>query len=124
MDSFDAGSAYQSNVLFCPDIAIYKYDTLDSAIECINGTDATMAVSFIGDPEVLEARRDHFHAPNLLSNLPTVEVDATLPLAGRLHSGGHRFHGPGIALYLCYPQVVQVDAEAQKAVATWPWPKF
>ena len=124
VEKFDESSSYQSNVLFCPDIAIYEYDTLDGAIDSINATDATMAVSFVGDPKVLEARRDSFHAPNLLSNLPTVEIDATLPLAGRLHSGGYRYHGPGIALYLSYPQVVQIDETAQKTVGTWPWPKI
>lgn len=123
MREFSVESAYQSNVLFCPDVAIYEYEALETAIDCINATSATMAVSFVGDPEVLKSRRALFHAPNLLCNLPTVEIEATLPLAGRLHSGGNRFHGPGIALYLCYPQVVQFDLKAQNLLSSWPWPK-
>ena len=42
--------------------------------------DAAFAVSFIGDPAVLEARRRMFWAPNLMLNTPTVELEATLPL--------------------------------------------
>jgi acyl-CoA reductase-like NAD-dependent aldehyde dehydrogenase len=103
---FDNNSAYQGNVLFCPDVAVYDYDVLDTAIEQINTTDAAFAVSFIGDADALEERRHAFLAPNLLVNIPTVETEATLPLAGRLLSGHHRYHGPGVALYLCYPQVL------------------
>lgn len=121
LTKFDNQSAYQGNVLFCPDIAIYDYDVLETAIEHINTTDASFAVSFVGDPAIIEERRQLFLAPNLVINAPTVESIATLPLAGRLHSGHHRFHGPGIALYLCYPQVL-VDSLAQSpARKLWPW---
>ncbi len=119
--SFDNNSAYQGNILFSPDVAIYEYDVLDSAIDQINTTDAAFSVSFIGDPSVLEARRDLFLAPNLMLNTPTVEIEATLPLGGRLQSGHHRFHGPGTALYLCYPQVISHDPEAYGMISSWPW---
>jgi len=122
MERFDNSTAYQGNVLFGPDIAIYEYDTLEDAIGKVNTTDATFAVSFMGDPKVIEPRRRMVLAPNLLVNLPTVEIEATLPLAGRLQSGHHRYHGPGIALYLCYPQVLQNDDAARSIVASWPWP--
>ncbi len=122
VSKFDNNGAYQSNVLFSPDVAIYDYDVLDQAIEQINTTDAAFAVSFIGDPEVLKARRHLFLAPNLLVNIPTVEIDATLPLAGRLQSGHHRYHGPGIALYLCYPQVMSHSSEVEDLIKSWPWP--
>jgi acyl-CoA reductase-like NAD-dependent aldehyde dehydrogenase len=121
---FDDSSAYQGNVLFSPDVAIYDYDVLDTAIEQINTTDAAFAVSFIGDPDVLEARRHLFLAPNLLVNQPTAEMETTLPLAGRLQSGHHRYHGPGIALYLCYPQVLAHGGTAEAQIRDWPWPKF
>ena len=121
LSRFDNSTAYQGNLLFSPDVAIYDYDVLDTAIEQINTTDAAFAVSFIGDPSVLEARRRMFLAPNLMLNTPTVEIEATLPLGGRLQSGHHRFHGPGIALYLCYPQVVAHDPNADEMIRTWPW---
>jgi acyl-CoA reductase-like NAD-dependent aldehyde dehydrogenase len=121
---FDNGTAYQGNVLFSPDVAVYDYEAIETAIEQINTTDASFAVSFLGDPEVIQARRSLFLAPNLLVNTPTVEIEATLPLGGRLQSGHHRFHGPGIALYLCYPQVVSRDAGAESLIRAWPWPGF
>lgn len=124
LPKFDNGSAYQGNVLFAPDVAIYDYDVLDTAIDQINTTDAAFAVSFIGDPDVLKARRHLFLAPNLLVNQPTVEMETTLPLAGRLQSGHHRYHGPGIALYLCYPQVLAQGGEAEARIKAWPWPAF
>lgn len=119
---FDNNAAYQGNVLFSPDVAIYDYDVLENAIEQINTTDAAFAVSFLGDPAEIESRRQLFLAPNLLVNQPTVETDdATLPLAGRLQSGHHRYHGPGIALYLCYPQVLTQSDRAVAIVKAWPW---
>ena len=124
LGKFDNQSAYQGNVLFSPDVAIYDYDVLDNAIDQINTTDAAFAVSFIGDPEILADRRHLFLAPNLLINQPTVEMETTLPLAGRLHSGHHRYHGAGIALYLCYPQVMAKGGEAEAEIRAWPWPKF
>lgn len=120
LDRFDPSTAYQSNVLFGPDIAIYDYDVLDEAIDSINKTDASFSVSFMGDAEVIAERRNRIVAPNVLINLPTIEIEATLPLAGRLQSGHHRFHGPAIALYLTYPQATQIDAKSEKIVRGWP----
>jgi succinylglutamic semialdehyde dehydrogenase len=122
LNKFDNSTAYQANVLFSPDVAIYDFDHLGTAIEEINTTDASFAVSFVGDPEVIRKDRHLVLAPNLLLNIPTVETDATLPLAGRLQSGHHRFHGPGIALYLCYPQVLSQNTESTQMIREWPWP--
>jgi succinylglutamic semialdehyde dehydrogenase len=123
LKKFDNQTAYQGNVLFSPDVAIYDYDVLDDAIDCINTTDAAFGVSFIGDPEIIKSRRDLFLAPNLFVNIPTVETEATVPLAGRLQSGHHRFHGPGMVLYLCYPQVLSNDPVIESAIKDWPWAK-
>lgn len=124
LDRFDNHNSYQGNVLFSPDVAIYDFDQLDTAIDCINTTDAAFAVAFIGDPTVIEERRYRFLAPNLLVNKPTVELDVALPLAGRLQSGHHRFHGASTALYLCYPQVIDVSEAEQNLIKSWPWPRF
>jgi aldehyde dehydrogenase (NAD+) len=123
MEKFDPKSAYQRNVIFCPDLCIYEYDALDDAIANVNDTDAALSVSFIGDGQIINDRRHLIRAPNVLVNLPTVEVEATLPLAGRFTGGLYRFHGPALALYLCLPQVVQEDEVSQSIVANWPWPK-
>jgi acyl-CoA reductase-like NAD-dependent aldehyde dehydrogenase len=122
LSRFDNNNAYQGNVLFSPDVAIYDYDDLDTAIEQLNTTDAAFAVAFVGDPATIAGKRHLFLAPNLLVNTPTVETEATLPLAGRLASGHHRFHGPGIALYLCYPQVLSSDPDAERLIREWRFP--
>jgi acyl-CoA reductase-like NAD-dependent aldehyde dehydrogenase len=122
MDKFDPKSAYQRNVIFCPDMCIYEYDALDEAIASVNDTDAALSVSFLGDRSVIDDRRHLINVPNILVNLPTVEVEATLPLAGRFAGGLYRFHGPALALYLCLPQVVQDDDVSREIVRAWPWP--
>lgn len=114
LTKFDNSSAYQGSVLFSPDLAIYEYETLESAINQINTTDSSFAVSFMGDPKILEQNRNLFLASNLIVNGPTIETSATLPLAGRLQSGHHRYHGPGAAFYLCYPQILYHSANTQK----------
>ena len=124
MESFDNASAYQGNVLFSPNVAVYGFDRLTDALEQLNTTDAAYAVSYVGDPEVIGKLRGQILVPNILVNAPTVEVEATLPLGGRLASGHHRFHGPGTALYLCYSQVLSQDPVAEERLRTWPWPSF
>lgn len=104
MGGFDSKSAYQSNVLFCPDLAIYGYDVLSEAIVHMNETDSCFAASFIGDESILNNRSQLFKAPNLFLNMPTVEQFPSLPLAGRSVSSQHLYSGPSLAMYLCYPQ--------------------
>lgn len=112
MKQFDALSSYQSNVIFSPDIAIHEFDQLNDAIEAVNATDAAFAMSFFGDPALIQEWRHHILAPNVILNGPTTEYEAQLPLAGRLQSGHHRFHGTALALYLSYPQAIFRQAAA------------
>lgn len=122
MKSFDSNSAFQSNILFSPDIAIYSYDVLNEAIEKMNSTESCLSMAFFGDAHILKDRSHLFHAPNLLVNAPTTELEANLPLAGRSLSGHHRYHGPGLALYLSYPQAFRNNPDDDKLIMTWPWP--
>lgn len=124
METVDPVSAYQSNVLFSPDLAIYEYDTLDNAIAQANATDAPFVLSFIGDPQVVEARRALIHAPNVICNAPTIELEASTTLSGRGHSGNFKFNGPGITAHLTYPQVIRQNPMDHKILATWPWPQY
>jgi len=124
LSNFDNNNAYQFNILFSPEVAIYPYEVLEDAIEKINTTDSAFAVSFVGEPSILEDRRGLFLAPNLMVNSPTVELETTLPLAGRLQSGHNRFHGPAICLYLCYPQALLDKNTSENSLSAWPWPKF
>ncbi|MEY4632338.1 MAG: hypothetical protein RIQ81_2458 [Pseudomonadota bacterium] len=120
LKQFDPSSAYQANVIFGPDIAIYEYTDLDQTIEAVNSTDAAFAVAFAGDPEVIRNWRHHVLAPNVIMNGPTTEHEVQLPLAGRLQSGHHRFHGAALALYLSYPQVIHSHGTGiDEYLASW-----
>ncbi|MEZ4743634.1 MAG: aldehyde dehydrogenase family protein [Bdellovibrionota bacterium] len=121
MEHYDSSNAYQENVIFCPDLSIYEYDVLDEAITDINDTKSSLALSFIGERHIIDEKRHQVNAPNILVNLPTVEVESTLPLAGRFSTGISRFHGPAMALYLCLPQIVQDDDVSRAIVNDWPY---
>lgn len=120
MKDFDPSSAYQNNILFSPDLAIYSYDVLQDAIDWVNVTEACQSVAFFGDPDILKDRCHLLYAPNLMVNVPSTEIEATLPLAGRSRSGHHRYHGPGLALYLCYPQAFRDLEQDQDVIRAWP----
>ena len=114
-------SSYQKSVIVCPDIAVYKFTDIESAIvDIANQTDAPFAVSFFGEREVLNRHLALFEAPNILYNLPTTEVEACLPLAGKYASGFHRFHGPSIVHYLLNPVSVQSEEDVKDIIDHWP----
>lgn len=118
LKSFDAKSAFQSNVLFGPHVSIYDYEELDLAIEQVNTTTSPFVVSFVGDPEILTTRRYKFYAPNVMLNMPTVEMHGMMPVAGRLNSGDYRYNGPGLSAILSYPQIVQ-QPQDNDFLKTW-----
>lgn len=120
--NFDDSSAYQNNILFTPDLAIYGYDILNEAVDMINKTDSCLSVAYFGDEHILRDRCHLFHSPNLIVNAPTTEIDATLPLAGRSFSGHHRYNGVGLALYLSYPQAFRHNNKDWDLINSWPWP--
>lgn len=114
-------TSYQKSVIFCPDIAVYHYDELESGIrDIVNQTHASFSVSFFGDKSILEPRIHLFEAPNILHDLPTTEVEACLPLAGRYASGFHRYHGPSLAHYLLHPCAYQTREQVCEKLKTWP----
>jgi aldehyde dehydrogenase (NAD+) len=121
IEKFDKASGYQGNVLFCPDIAIYEYDVLDEAIDQINSTDAPYVVSYIGDPEIIHARKTQFLAPNLLINLPTTEVEHIPFPAGRFKTGNHRYNGAALALLLSFPSLIHSADSKPNSLSCWPW---
>jgi acyl-CoA reductase-like NAD-dependent aldehyde dehydrogenase len=103
--AYSPQSAYQSNVLFCPDLAVYSYNKFDQALEIANATDAPYVVSYFGEGHYLTHKRGLIDAPVLLHNLPTVELGDYYAVAGRGQSGNFRFHGYTLAMRLCYPQM-------------------
>lgn len=104
LENFDDTTSYQSNILFCPDLAIYAYDVLDDAIRQVNQTDSPYVVSFIGDPQHFVPRRSQFVAPNLVVNLPTSDLEEYHPLVGGFTRQSHRFQDLALSLYLTRPQ--------------------
>lgn len=108
MRGFDAQSAYQSNVMFAPDIAIYPYDVLDEALAHASSSEALLSCAFVGDPQIALARREQFRAPNVAINRPTVELADTFVVSGRRHCGQHRVGGLGLIRALTYPQAVRL----------------
>ncbi|MGE0171768.1 MAG: aldehyde dehydrogenase [Oligoflexales bacterium] len=122
MEAFDASKAYQSNVLMCPDVAIYEYEVLETAIDQINTTDAPFVVSFAGDPAIVASHAHMFLAPNVIVNQPTSALELTMPIAGKRQCGHHRFNGAGLSFLLTYPQAV-IDSAAFYNEA-WPSSKI
>jgi acyl-CoA reductase-like NAD-dependent aldehyde dehydrogenase len=119
MKAFDNTSGYQSNVLFCPDLAIYEYEVLDEAVKMINTTDAPFVVSYCGDPEIIKSRRHQFVAPNMLINLPTVEVESSPVVAGKFKSGHHRYGGVGLVHLLTYPNITLTERDVVAPFPAW-----
>jgi len=111
MKEFNPKSAYQSNVLFGPHLNIYSYDVMETVIDQVNTTSSPFVVSFVGQEEILAERRYKFKAPNIMMNMPTVEMENLVPVAGRFNSGDYRYNGPGLAAILSYPQIVQNASE-------------
>ncbi|MBF0440416.1 MAG: aldehyde dehydrogenase family protein [Oligoflexales bacterium] len=120
MKKMDNTTAYQSNVLMFPDIAVYTYETLENAIADANNTDSPYIVSFIGQRETIEPLRKKIMAPNLLINLPTTELEANMPINGKLYCGGHRLTGTGLLFFLTYPQAMLTSDVIMGDFKTWP----
>lgn len=121
MKEFDAKSVYQSSVSLSPALAIYSYDVLKDVIDQINTGESQHAIAFFGDPEIVRDRSTHFIAPNLLINLPTVEIREALPLNIGTNNGQALYSGSALAYHLCYPQIVVDSLETREIMRSWPW---
>jgi len=95
MQKFEPNSAYQGNVLFGPDIAIYAYDNFADAINWANATDARLVNAYVGDPSLLPKYRDAIAAPNVTINKPTIETDHFTPLPGTGYAANFVFERLG-----------------------------
>lgn len=120
LEKVDATKAYQSNVFMCPDLALYCYDEIATAIEGANATDAPLVNAIIGRESDVSAIRGNLLAPNITVNLPTSELDIGFAVSGRMHCGHLRLAGMGLAFYLTYPQAVAQGQAFQDLFKTWP----
>lgn len=123
VDRVDANKAYQSNVLMSPDVAIYRFNSFDEAIDGANATDAPLVVSIVGDAAAWEKDQPRFFAPNIVSNLPTTAIEHNFPVTGKLHCGHHRVSGLGLIYLLTYPQSVTESTQKRVPEYAWPWPR-
>ena len=114
INKFDPNSAYQSNVMMIPDLAIYPIETTDEAIEYANRTNAAYILSYIGDSEILKQKRNDINAPNVLVNLPTVGAGNYVPVVGKILCGHHRLGGLGYIYHLTYPQAFLENKKSEK----------
>lgn len=107
-------SAYQSNVLLFPDLALYEYQNISDATAFVNHNDAPLAMSIVtGDTGWIAEHQ--YTAPNIMINGPTVELDAQLPVSGRGYSGNVRQGGAGLMEVMTYPVALQ-DGQAFKGI--------
>lgn len=119
LGSLDEASAYQSNVLLFPDLAVYEYDDVSEAVEGVNRTDASYVVSVIGREE--EWLKDvRFTPPNVLVNLPTVEKGPSHAVAGRGYCGVARQVGYGLLQTLTYPVSRVTGVSFKEFNKAWP----
>lgn len=123
VDHVDTNKAYQSNVLMSPDVALYRFGSLDEAIDGANATDAPLVVSIVGDTNEWEKDQQRFFAPNIVANLPTTAIEHNFPVTGKLHCGHHRVSGLGLVYLLTYPQSVTKKPQNGAPEYTWPWPR-
>ena len=113
MSSFNPKSAYQYNILMCPDLALYVFDDFEEAIENSNQVDSSLCLSIYDESKSIENIRHTIKAPNIFWNLPTVGKNAILPFACRNKTINHTYQGIGIAKDLSYPQIV-IEKEENK----------
>ncbi len=119
-EQVEASSSYQTNVLMCPDLAVYRYADVEQAIAACNQTDAALVTSLVGPEDIVRTWSAGLRSPNVLINLPTVGLDVNPPLAGRKLCGDYRWNGLAIALLLTYPQSCRVLDGERSSFPAWP----
>ena len=115
-DSVDNSSAFQSNVLFLPDISIYEYESLEGAVSMINQTDAPLAVSVFGSGSIPELS---LLAPNVVINGPTVEFSSTHSFSGMGYCSNNQGIDFGLTARLL--TAVAMKSEGSKSLLFGSW---
>ncbi len=120
-DKFDGTTSYQSNVILCPDIAVYPYNEIDQAIAWSNHTKASLVTSIVGNVAAIKPLLPALKAPNVMLNQPTVGAQVHPTLAGRELCGGHRVNGLGLLALMTYPQACHGYEDSEEILKVWPW---
>ncbi len=114
-------SAYETEELFGPELAVYVVDDLEEACELANGTPYGLAASvFTDDADRFEACAQRLDVGCLGWNSPTVGASSRLPFGGVKHSGNHRPAGLFSTLYCTYPLAITRGESTLDAAKTPP----
>ncbi|HEX6243659.1 MAG TPA: aldehyde dehydrogenase family protein, partial [Polyangiales bacterium] len=98
------GSAYESEELFGPDLALVEVDDLDHAIALANASPYGLSASvFTRDPARFEHAFAELRYGCVNWNAPTCGASSRLPFGGTRHSGNQRPAALFSTLYSAYP---------------------
>jgi succinylglutamic semialdehyde dehydrogenase len=102
-----SGSAYETEELFGPDLAVYHASSLEEACAIANGTPYGLAASVhTADPARFERCLSLLECGVVNHNAPTVGASGRLPFGGLKRSGNHRPAGLFSALSCTAPVAV------------------
>jgi succinylglutamic semialdehyde dehydrogenase len=102
-----SGSAYETEELFGPDLAVHDASSLEEACAIANGTAYGLAASVhTADPARFERCLSLLECGVVNHNAPTVGASGRLPFGGLKRSGNHRPAGLFSTLYCTSPVAV------------------
>ncbi len=123
-----AGSRYQREELFGPDLAVYSAGSLEEAVAIANDTDYGLAASVHTDSVPAFERAALLLSAGCINwNAPTVGASGRLPFGGTRKSGNHRPAGLFSTLYCAEPVALmrgepRLDAKKLAPGVTWELP--
>lgn len=107
--------------IFAPLTQIYRYDTLDTAIQLANHTQYGLVAGLISEnPEHYKIFFQQIRAGLINWNKPTTGASSQLPFGGIGWSGNHRPSAYFAADYCAYPVAIQEQATLQKPITLLP----
>jgi succinylglutamic semialdehyde dehydrogenase len=106
-----AGSRYQEDELFGPDVALYAFDDDEEALAIANDTDFGLVASvFTANRERFEWLAARLRTGVINWNAPTVGASGKLPFGGIGLSGNHRPAGVFSSRYCAWPVAIHEGA--------------
>lgn len=120
-----AGTPYERDELFGPDLAVFHAGSLEEAIALANDTDYGLAASVhTRDPSRFEVALRGLRCGVVNLNAPTVGASGRLPFGGLKRSGNHRPAGLFSSLYCASPVAVlrgapTLEGQALSPGVTW-----
>lgn len=111
VDKFSETSVYQKTEIFGPNLAVYKIDDFDQAMEINNSTGYGLVMSVFSKEKELYERANQFARVGLINwNRSTVGASSKLPFGGMDKSGNDRASAH-FAVYYCTIPVANLEDE-------------